>query len=147
MAKKYVLSARDVSDSTDYPILGSFDGKVDGDRLLANIRLSAGEKSVHSICVMPLSEDGFAREVAQSLENAVDVSCSDRAKTEVLASPVTQPSSLIRAREFDFAVLAVAQWSDKLPALDEALGEFELARMENVGVVLKGKPAGKSEGS
>lgn len=146
LAKKYVLSARDVSDSTDYPILGTFDGKVDGDRLLANIRLAAGEKSVRSICVMPLSEVGFAREVAQSLENAANVSCSDGAKIEALASPVMQPSILIKAKEFDFAVLVVAQWSDRLPALDEALGEFELARMENVGIVLKGKPAGKSEG-
>lgn len=148
LARKYVLSARDISDSTDYPILGTFAGKVDGDRLLANIRLAAGEKSVRSICVMPLSADGLAREVVQALEkaDADGASCPDGAKIEALASPVTQPSVLIDAQEFDFAVLAVAQWSDRLPALDEALGELELARMENVGVVLKEKPAGKSEG-
>lgn len=148
LARKYVLSARDISDSTDYPILGTFAGKVDGDRLLANIRLAAGEKSVRSICVMPLSADGLAREVVQALEkaDADGASCPDGAKIEALASPVMQPSVLIDAQEFDFAVLAVAQWSDRLPALDEALGELELARMENVGVVLKEKPAGKSEG-
>lgn len=140
LVKQYVISKDDVSRVTGYPVFNNC-GSLNGARLLVDLDLLVGNGGTQVVCVLPLRDDASSQEVGTELEAAAKDASASRSVWTIrrLPSPLCDPSVLLQAKECDFTVLVVSQWTDRIPDLECVLCEFALAKMENVGIAFEEK--------